>query len=113
LCGDKFIGTLLKDMMRKAEGLGASRATVGMVFPRDMFSIGRDVVICVRGAVLAQATEHASFAGKISGILCLRWCIEGRGGRYGDGFVRWRDDSAAVTSDPSAVDGVMVGIEKS
>ena len=102
-------------MMRKLEGLGASRSVVGLVFPTGyVFNTdGTNIYLALSALFLAQATgTHLSF-GQISGMLLFALIAsKGGSGVTGTGFVTLAAILAAVPSIPVQGLALLVGIEK-
>ena len=107
--------TVLPDMMRKLEGLGASRSVVGLVFPTGyVFNTdGTNIYLTLCVIFLAQATNtHLTF-GQITGILLFALIAsKGGSGVTGTGFVTLAAILAAVPSIPVQSLALLVGIEK-
>lgn len=107
--------TVLPDMMRKLERLGASKSVVGLVFPTGyVFNTdGTNIYLTLAAIFLAQATNtHLSF-GQISGILLFAlFASKGGSGVTGTGFVTLAAILAAVPSIPVESLALLVGIEK-
>lgn len=107
--------TVLPDMMRKLEVLGASRSVVGLVFPTGyVFNTdGTNIYLTLAALFLAQATNtHLSF-GQISAILLFALVAsKGGSGVTGTGFVTLAAILAAVPSIPVQSLALLVGIEK-
>jgi aerobic C4-dicarboxylate transport protein len=107
--------TVLPDMMRKLERLGASKSVVGLVFPTGyVFNTdGTNIYLTLAAIFLAQATNtHLSF-GQISGILLFAlFASKGGSGVTGTGFVTLAAILAAVPSIPVQSLALLVGIEK-
>jgi aerobic C4-dicarboxylate transport protein len=107
--------TVLPDMMRKLEGLGAPRSVVGLVFPTGyVFNTdGTNIYLTLAALFLAQATNtHLSF-GQVSGILLFALVAsKGGSGVTGTGFVTLAAILAAVPSIPVQSLALLVGIEK-
>lgn len=107
--------SVLPDMMRKLERLGAPRATVGLVFPTGyVFNTdGTNIYLTLSALFLAQATNtHLSF-GQIAGILLFAlFASKGGSGVTGTGFVTLAAILAAVPSIPVESLALLVGIEK-
>src|SRR5258708_10937953 len=82
--------TVLPDMMRKLEGLGASRSVVGLVFPTGyVFNTdGTNIYLTLAALFLAQATNTNLSFGQVGGILLFA-LVSSRGGSgvTGTGFV--------------------------
>jgi aerobic C4-dicarboxylate transport protein len=107
--------TVLPDMMRKLEYLGASRSIVGLVFPTGyVFNTdGTNIYLTLSAIFLAQATNtHLSF-GQSAGILAFALIAsKGGSGVTGTGFVTLAAILAAVPSIPVQSLALLVGIEK-
>lgn len=107
--------TVLPDMMRKLEALGASRSVVGLVFPTGyVFNTdGTNIYLTLSALFLAQATgTHLSF-GQISGLLLFALLAsKGGSGVTGTGFVTLAAILAAVPAIPVQGLALLVGIEK-
>lgn len=107
--------TVLPDMMRKLEGLGASRSVVGLVFPTGyVFNTdGTNIYLTLSALFLAQATgTHLSF-GQISALLLFALLAsKGGSGVTGTGFVTLAAILAAVPAIPVQGLALLVGIEK-
>jgi aerobic C4-dicarboxylate transport protein len=107
--------TVLPDMMRKLEALGASRSTVGLVFPTGyVFNTdGTNIYLTLAALFLAQATNTHLSLGQISGILLFALVAsKGGSGVTGTGFVTLAAILAAVPSIPVQSLALLVGIEK-
>jgi len=107
--------TVLPDMMRKLEGLGASRSTVGLVFPTGyVFNTdGTNIYLTLAALFLAQATNTHLSLGQIGGILLFALVAsKGGSGVTGTGFVTLAAILAAVPSIPVQSLALLVGIEK-
>ena len=107
--------TVLPDMMRKLEGLGASRSVVGLVFPAGyVFNTdGTNIYLTLAALFLAQATNTHLSWGQITGILLFALVAsKGGSGVTGTGFVTLAAILAAVPSIPVQSLALLVGIEK-
>ena len=107
--------TVLPDMMRKLEGLGASRSVVGLVFPTGyVFNTdGTNIYLTLAALFLAQATNTHLSWGQITGILLFAVVAsKGGSGVTGTGFVTLAAILAAVPSIPVQSLALLVGIEK-
>ena len=107
--------TVLPDMMRKLEGLGASRSVVGLVFPTGyVFNTdGTNIYLTLAALFLAQATNTHLSLGQIAGILLFALVAsKGGSGVTGTGFVTLAAILAAVPSIPVQSLALLVGIEK-
>lgn len=107
--------SVMPDMMRKLERLGAPRATVGLVFPTGyVFNTdGTNIYLTLSALFLAQATNTHLSLGQISGILLFAlFASKGGSGVTGTGFVTLAAILAAVPSIPVQSLALLVGIEK-
>ena len=107
--------TVLPDMMHKLEALGASRSTVGLVFPTGyVFNTdGTNIYLTLAALFLAQATNTHLSLGQVSGILLFALLAsKGGSGVTGTGFVTLAAILAAVPSIPVQSLALLVGIEK-
>ena len=107
--------TVLPDMMRKLEALGASRSVVGLVFPTGyVFNTdGTNIYLTLSVLFLAQATNTHLSLGQIAGILLFALVAsKGGSGVTGTGFVTLAAILAAVPSIPVQSLALLVGIEK-
>ena len=107
--------TVLPDMMRKLEGLGASKSVVGLVFPTGyVFNTdGTNIYLTLCVLFLAQATNTHLSLGEITGILLFALVAsKGGSGVTGTGFVTLAAILAAVPSIPVQSLALLVGIEK-
>jgi aerobic C4-dicarboxylate transport protein len=107
--------TVLPDMMRKLEGLGASKSVVGLVFPTGyVFNTdGTNIYLTLCVLFLAQATNTHLSLGQITGILLFALVAsKGGSGVTGTGFVTLAAILAAVPSIPVQSLALLVGIEK-
>jgi aerobic C4-dicarboxylate transport protein len=107
--------TVLPDMMRKLEALGASRSVVGLVFPTGyVFNTdGTNIYLTLCVIFLAQATDIQLTFGQITGILLFALIAsKGGSGVTGTGFVTLAAILAAVPSIPVQGLALLVGIEK-
>ena len=107
--------TVLPDMMRKLEGLGASRSVVGLVFPTGyVFNTdGTNIYLTLAALFLAQATNTHLSWGQIAGVLLFALVAsKGGSGVTGTGFVTLAAILAAVPSIPVQSLALLVGIEK-
>jgi aerobic C4-dicarboxylate transport protein len=107
--------TVLPDMMRKLEALGASRSVVGLVFPTGyVFNTdGTNIYLTLSALFLAQASgTHLSW-GQMGGILLFALIAsKGGSGVTGTGFVTLAAILAAVPAIPVQGLALLVGIEK-
>jgi len=107
--------TVLPDMMKKLEKLGASKSVVGLVFPTGyVFNTdGTNIYLTLSVIFLAQATNTHLRWGQIAGILLFAlFASKGGSGVTGTGFVTLAAILAAVPSIPVQVLALLVGIEK-
>lgn len=107
--------TVLPDMMRKLEGLGASRSVVGLVFPTGyVFNTdGTNIYLTLSALFLAQATGTHLTISQIVGLLLFALIAsKGGSGVTGTGFVTLAAILAAVPSIPVQGLALLVGIEK-
>jgi aerobic C4-dicarboxylate transport protein len=107
--------TVLPDMMRKLEALGAPRSIVGLVFPTGyVFNTdGTNIYLTLAALFLAQATNTHLSLGQIGGILLFALVAsKGGSGVTGTGFVTLAAILAAVPSIPVTSLALLVGIEK-
>jgi aerobic C4-dicarboxylate transport protein len=107
--------TVLPDMMRKLEGLGASPAVVGLVFPTGyVFNTdGTNIYLTLSALFLAQATNTHLTLSQIVGILLFALIAsKGGSGVTGTGFVTLAAILAAVPAIPVQALALLVGIEK-
>jgi aerobic C4-dicarboxylate transport protein len=107
--------TVLPDMMRKLEKLGASKSVVGLVFPTGyVFNTdGTNIYLTLSAIFLAQATNVHLSLGQIGGILLFAlFASKGGSGVTGTGFVTLAAILAAVPSIPVQSLALLVGIEK-
>src|SRR5215471_4391275 len=107
--------TVLPDMMRKLEGLGAPRSVVGLVFPTGyVFNTdGTNIYLTLATMFLAQATNTHLSLRQIAGILLFAlFASKGGSGVTGTGFVTLAAILAAVQSIPVQSLALLLGIEK-
>jgi aerobic C4-dicarboxylate transport protein len=107
--------TVLPDMMRKLEGLGASSSIVGLVFPTGyVFNTdGTNIYLTLSALFLAQATNTHLTLSQIVGILLFALVAsKGGSGVTGTGFVTLAAILAAVPAIPVQALALLVGIEK-
>jgi len=107
--------TVLPDMMRKLEALGASRSVVGLVFPTGyVFNTdGTNIYLTLCVIFLAQATNTQLSFGQIAGILFFAlFASKGGSGVTGTGFVTLAAILSAVPSIPVQSLALLVGVEK-
>ena len=107
--------TVLPDMLRKLEALGASRSVVGLVFPTGyVFNTdGTNIYLTLCVLFLAQATNTQLSLSQIAGILLFAlFASKGGSGVTGTGFVTLAAILSAVPSIPVQSLALLVGIEK-
>jgi aerobic C4-dicarboxylate transport protein len=107
--------SVLPDMMRKLERLGAASTVVGLVFPTGyVFNTdGTNIYLTLSALFLAQATNTHLSLGQIAGILLFAlFASKGGSGVTGTGFVTLAAILAAVPSIPVQSLALLVGIEK-
>jgi aerobic C4-dicarboxylate transport protein len=107
--------TVLPDMMRKLEGLGASPSVVGLVFPTGyVFNTdGTNIYLTLSALFLAQATNiHLTLSQIMSILLFAMIASKGGSGVTGTGFVTLAAILAAVPAVPVQALALLVGIEK-
>ena len=107
--------TVLPDMMRKLERLGASRSIVGLVFPTG-FSFntdGTNIYLTLCALFLAQAANtHLSLGQGFAILLVAMIASKGASGVTGTGFVTLAAILTAVPSIPIQSLAILVGIDK-
>jgi len=107
--------TVLPDMMRKLEGLGAPRSVVGLVFPTGyVFNTdGTNIYLTLATMFLAQATNTTLSLRQIGGILLFAlFASKGGSGVTGTGFVTLAAILSAAPAIPLQSLALLVGIEK-
>ena len=107
--------SVLPDMMRKLECLGAPATVVGLVFPTGyVFNTdGTNIYLTLSVLFLAQATNTHLSLGQIAGILLFALVAsKGGSGVTGTGFVTLAAILSAVPSIPVQSLALLVGIEK-
>lgn len=107
--------TVLPDMMRKLEALGASSSVVGLVFPTGyVFNTdGTNIYLTLSALFLAQATNTQLTWSQIAGLLLFALIAsKGGSGVTGTGFVTLAAILAAVPAIPVQALALLVGIEK-
>lgn len=107
--------SVLPDMMRKLEGLGASPSVVGLVFPTGyVFNTdGTNIYLTLSALFLAQATNtHLTLSQMMSILLFALIASKGGSGVTGTGFVTLAAILAAVPAIPVQALALLVGIEK-
>ena len=107
--------TVLPDMMRKLENLGASSSIVGLVFPTgySFNTDGTNIYMTLSVLFLAQATNiHLGF-GQLMGILLFAMIAsKGASGVTGTGFVTLAATLTAVPGIPLQSLALLLGIDK-
>lgn len=107
--------TVLPDMMRKLERLGASRSIVGLVFPTgySFNTDGTNIYLTLSALFLAQATNTHLTATQIFSILLFAMIAsKGASGVSGTGFVTLAAILGAVPAIPIQALALLVGIDK-
>ena len=107
--------TVLPDMMRKLERLGASRSIVGLVFPTgySFNTDGTNIYLTLSVLFLAQATNTHLTATQILSILLFAMIAsKGASGVSGTGFVTLAAILGAVPAIPIQALALLVGIDK-
>jgi len=107
--------TVLPDMMRKLEILGAPRSIVGLVFPTGyVFNTdGTNIYLTLSVLFLAQATNiHLSLTQELAILLFALIASKGGSGVTGTGFVTLAAILAAVPSVPVQSLAILLGVEK-
>lgn len=107
--------TVLPDMMRKLELLGAPRTIVGLVFPTGyVFNTdGTNIYLTLSVLFLAQATNiHLSVSQELAILLFALIASKGGSGVTGTGFVTLAAILAAVPSIPVQALAILLGVEK-
>jgi aerobic C4-dicarboxylate transport protein len=107
--------TVLPDMMRKLERLGASRSIVGLVFPTgySFNTDGTNIYLTLCALFLAQATNtHLSLTQGFAILLVAMIASKGASGVTGTGFVTLAAILTTVPSIPIQSLAILVGIVK-
>jgi aerobic C4-dicarboxylate transport protein len=107
--------TVLPDMMRKLERLGASRSIVGLVFPTgySFNTDGTNIYLTLSALFLAQATNtHLSLGQEGAILLVAMIASKGASGVTGTGFVTLAAILTAVPAIPIQSLAILVGIDK-
>jgi aerobic C4-dicarboxylate transport protein len=107
--------TVLPDMMRKLERLGAPRSIVGLVFPTgySFNTDGTNIYLTLAVLFLAQATNTHLALGQLLGILLFAMVAsKGASGVTGTGFVTLAAILTAVPAIPVQALALLVGIDK-
>ncbi len=107
--------TVLPDMMRKLEKLGASSSIVGLVFPTgySFNTDGTNIYMTLSVLFLAQATNiHLSFSQLFGILLFAMIASKGASGVTGTGFVTLAATLTAVPGIPIQTLALLLGIDK-
>jgi len=107
--------TVLPDMVRKLERLGAARSTVGLVFPTgySFNTDGTNIYLTLSAIFLAQATNTEVSLGQVGALLFVAIIASmGTSGVSGTGFVILASILAAVPVVPIQALALLVGIDK-
>ena len=107
--------TVLPDMMRKLERLGASRSIIGLVFPTgySFNTDGTNIYLTLSVLFLAQATNTHLALGQMVGVLLFAMIAsKGASGVTGTGFVTLAAILATVPAIPIQALALLVGIDK-
>ncbi|MGA2810261.1 MAG: C4-dicarboxylate transporter DctA [Candidatus Acidiferrum sp.] len=107
--------TVLPDMMRKLECLGAPPAVVGLVFPvgYSFNTDGTNIYLTLAVIFLAQATNTHLALGQMVGIVLFAMVAsKGASGVTGTGFVTLAAILTAVPAIPIQALAILVGIDK-
>jgi aerobic C4-dicarboxylate transport protein len=107
--------SVLPDMMRKLERLGAPPAIVGLVFPTgySFNTDGTNIYLTLAVIFLAQATNTHLALGQMVGILLFAMVAsKGASGVTGTGFVTLAAILTAVPAIPIQALAILVGIDK-
>ncbi len=107
--------TVIPDMIRKLEGLGAPRSTVGLVFPMgySFNNDGANIYITLAVLFLAQATNmHLSFGQELRILLIAMVASTGGAGVPGGAFVRVAALLTVIPGIPVQSLALLLGIDK-
>jgi aerobic C4-dicarboxylate transport protein len=107
--------TVLPDMMRKLENLGASSSIVGLVFPTgySFNTDGTNIYMTLSVLFLAQATNIHLSLGQLLGILLFAMIAsKGASGVTGTGFVTLAATLTVVPGIPLQTLALLLGIDK-
>ncbi|MEW5984567.1 MAG: C4-dicarboxylate transporter DctA [Acidobacteriota bacterium] len=107
--------TVLPDMMRKLERLGAPRSIVGLVFPTgySFNTDGTNIYLTLSAIFLAQATDtHLTLSQTTGLVLFAMVASKGASGVTGTGFVTLAAILSAVPVIPVQALALLVGIDK-
>ncbi len=107
--------TVIPDMLRKLEGLGAPRSTVGLVFPMgySFNNDGANIYITLAVLFLAQATNmHLSFGQELRILLIAMVASSGGAGVPGGAFVRVAALLSVIPAIPIQSLALLLGIDK-
>ena len=107
--------SVLPDMMRKLERLGAPPTVVGLVFPTgySFNTDGTNIYLTLAVMFLAQATNTHLALGQMLGILLFSMVAsKGASGVTGTGFVTLAAILTAIPAIPIETLAILVGIDK-
>jgi aerobic C4-dicarboxylate transport protein len=107
--------SVLPDMMRKLERLGAPPTVVGLVFPTgySFNTDGTNIYLTLAVMFLAQATNTHLALGQMLGILLFAMVAsKGASGVTGTGFVTLAAILTALPAIPIETLAILVGIDK-
>ena len=107
--------TVLPDMMRKLERLGAPRSIVGLVFPTgySFNTDGTNIYLTLSALFLAQATNtHLALSQMLGVLLFAMIASKGASGVTGTGFVTLAAILASIPAIPVQSLAILVGIDK-
>ena len=115
ILGTSSSETVLPDMMRKLEQLGASASVVGLVFPTgySFNTDGTNIYMTLSVLFLAQATNtHLTLTQELGILLFAMIASKGGSGVTGNGFVTLAATLAAVPSIPIQALALLLGVDK-
>jgi aerobic C4-dicarboxylate transport protein len=107
--------TVLPNLMRKLESLGAPEATVGLTVPLGYsFNLcGTNIYMTLGILFLAQATNtHLSFAQEATILLISMLTSKGAAGVAGAGFITLAATLVTVPDIPIASLGLLLGVDR-
>ena len=107
--------TVLPQMIRKLEGLGASKSVVGLVVPTGYsFNLdGTNIYMTLAVLFLAQATNtDLTLAQELKILLVAALTSKGASGVTGAGFHHTRRNPRGRARDPDRALAILVGIDK-
>ena len=107
--------TVLPDMMRKLEKLGASQSVVGLVFPTgySFNTDGTNIYMTLAVLFLAQATNvHLTLGQELRVLLFAMIASKGGSGVTGTGFVTLAATLSVVPQVPIQTLALLLGIDK-